>query len=268
MGKISRDFKKIRQKGVLTAERPIALEDDALARYAFAVPYCKGKKVLDIGTGLGFGAGYIAFSGASCVLGIDYDKDAINYASSNNKSSKVQYKCLNALKLRNIGEKFDVILAFEIIEHLPLGRVKYFIESLHDILESKGILLITTPNGLRKKLIFGELYNPYHVKEYTGFELKKILKSHYTNIQIKGIRPKNKKYQIQQTRIESSFLYKPIYYLGHFRFIRELVAYVPKNIKQFVTREETLPKLSCEDFKLTKNWESCLGLFVRAEKKN
>ena len=47
-----------------TTERPHSLEGEFLARYEFVSQFTKDREVLDIGTGLGAGAHYIALNGA------------------------------------------------------------------------------------------------------------------------------------------------------------------------------------------------------------
>ena len=43
--------------------------------YMFAVHYVVGKRVLDAGTGYGYGAAVLAASGASSVLAVDIDQE-------------------------------------------------------------------------------------------------------------------------------------------------------------------------------------------------
>lgn len=268
MDKMIKFLKRHKSKRILSAERPNFLESDVLARYSFAVPYCVGKKVLDVGTGLGLGAEYIADKGAFYVLGIDYNKATADYLSSKIKPHNIRYIHLNAKYLYKINEKFDVILAYEVIEHLPRNEVNRFMKSLYKVLKTDGRLLMTTPNGLMTKTLFGKPYNPYHVKEYNAMEIKDILKPYFRNIEIKGMKLMNKKYQTQQKNIENRFLYKLIYVLGHYRFVREMAVYIPSSIRKVVTQERKLPNLDVSNFKLTKNLEECPGFFIFAKKKH
>lgn len=54
------------------------------------------------------------------------------------------YQCKNALELADEGERFDVILLTEVIEHL--SHPVEFIQRLSGLLASGGVLLATTPN--------------------------------------------------------------------------------------------------------------------------
>ena len=72
---------------------------------------------------------------------------------------------------------FDQILAIGVIEHLkkPLRALKNWTK----LLKKGGILILSTPN---KNLKFFQRFlgkNPYHVREFGYFELKKILQKDY-----------------------------------------------------------------------------------------
>lgn len=249
-----------------TAERPIALQTDALARYSFARKYCKGKTILDVGTGFGMGANLIAKSGATSVLGVDYSKDAIKQASSNNTLKNLRFRSLNAFELNKIDEQFDVVLAFEIIEHLPVTQVAEFITLLYERVKPGGLLLLTTPNGRKSRFLLGRLYNPYHVKEYRDDELNALLSGYFTTVDVKGYKMINKKYLATDAKITQSFVYTLSYFLGHFRIVRELLGLIPPKIKHLVTKENTLPTLTAEDYALIDNPIDCYCYFIVAQK--
>jgi SAM-dependent methyltransferase len=48
--------------------------------------------------------------------------------------------------LEEIQEPFDVVLLFEVIEHLSLEEGVQLIKKIHDLLDEKGRLILTTPN--------------------------------------------------------------------------------------------------------------------------
>lgn len=249
-----------------TAERPRFFESDVLACYNFAKKFCQKKSVLDIGTGFGFGAEFLLKKGARYVLGIDYDKNTIAIASERKKKN-LKFRVLNALELEKIDKKFDVILAFGIIEHLPVGEVDGFLEKVYQHLRVNGVFLLTTPNGARTKFLFGKPYNPYHIKEYTSYELEKMLKKYFSLIEVNGFVCTNQKYKKIQQTIERSIIYKVSYLLGHFMIVRELLAFIPRGLRRRVTNEDRLPKLSKADYKITKKFNDAENLFIIARKK-
>ncbi len=100
----------------------------------------KNKKVLDVGCGTGYFAFHAAKKGAK-VLGIDYAEEGINIAKK-----KYVHKNLKFEKedVKNIKEKFDIIVSIGVIEHMdePLEILKLLKSKLYP----KGKIIITTPN--------------------------------------------------------------------------------------------------------------------------
>ncbi len=99
-------------------------------------------KVLDVGCGSGLlitlPLGELGYN----ILGIDIDDSSINFANNNNIFSNVSFK---KSFVEDISEKYDIILACEILEHLENPLL--FLESLKSKLNENGIIIITTPNG-------------------------------------------------------------------------------------------------------------------------
>jgi 2-polyprenyl-3-methyl-5-hydroxy-6-metoxy-1,4-benzoquinol methylase len=48
--------------------------------------------------------------------------------------------------LEEVQEPFDVVFLFEVIEHLSLEEGVQLIKRIHDVLNEKGRLILTTPN--------------------------------------------------------------------------------------------------------------------------
>lgn len=254
---------KIISGSTKTAERPQALEADAWGRYELAKKMCKAKEVLDVGCGFGLGSELVLKSGAKRVLGVDYSKDTIAEAKKNEKEG-LTFEAHDALKLGTIKDKFDVILAFEILEHLPLNKVDTFISGIRGLLKKDGVLLLSTPNGVKTEYFWGRPYNTYHVKEYGGYELKHLLGREFGEVELNGYTTTNKKYKSAQRVLQKSFVSKVIHFVGAFRLSRELFAFIPRDVKRVVTKENTLPATRGTDYVLDKNWIACDGLFVKA----
>ena len=100
----------------------------------------KGKKVLDVGCGTGFFAYQAAKEGAK-VLGIDYAKEGIDIAKNKYKHKNLEFQKQD---VKEIKEKFDVIVSIGVIEHMdePFEILKF----LKSRLNPKGKIIITTPN--------------------------------------------------------------------------------------------------------------------------
>ena len=108
-----------------TGERVIPgyVEDDLwaehLARYAFACRFAPGTRVLDLGCGTGYGTAELARHATEAV-GVDIAPDAIDFAASHYRSARFIVASATDVPLDDAS--FDIITAFELIEHLSDWR--------------------------------------------------------------------------------------------------------------------------------------------------
>lgn len=151
----------------------------------------KGKKVLDIGCRDGNLTKY--FIDGNDVLGVDIDQISLDKA---NKKYKIRTKVLdlNGSWEELKGEKFDVIVAGEILEHLYfpekiIGKVKRY-------LNSDGIFIGSVPNAFslknRFRYLFGSkkytpLSDPTHINQFSYNEIKNILEKEFSDVKVIGL---------------------------------------------------------------------------------
>lgn len=121
---------------------------------------------------------------ASDVLGLDFAEDEVRKLVA--KGYNIAYG--NAEEI-NLHQKFDVIVAGELIEHL--SNPGKFLENMRRHLNENGEIVLTTPNPFYPKrmveiLFHGRaLVHPQHVMWYCPSTLTEILsRAGYTNIQI------------------------------------------------------------------------------------
>jgi SAM-dependent methyltransferase len=122
--------------------------------------YVRNKKVLEIGcVGMGkhdtiggknFIAGYVK-SLAKKWVGIDINKEGVKFL----RSQGFDVRVINAEKYFNLREKFDVILAEEVIEHLT--NLPIFLRNVYRHLKDNGLFIITTPNPISPSFFFQRL---------------------------------------------------------------------------------------------------------------
>ena len=80
------------------------------------LPDMKGKKILDIGCGMGQHAIQYSKAGAASVLGTDISEKMLAYAMENNSADNITYKRMAFEDIAKLDEKFDIItssLAFD-----------------------------------------------------------------------------------------------------------------------------------------------------------
>jgi len=111
-----------------------------------------GVRLLDIGCGGGLLAEPIARLGAE-VVGVDASERNIGTASVHAKENGVaiDYRTGSAEALADAGERFDVVLAMEIIEHV--ADVPLFLDKLATLLKPGGILFLATLNRTPKSYL-------------------------------------------------------------------------------------------------------------------
>ena len=83
------------------------------------LPDMKGKKVLDIGCGMGQHALQYSKAGALSVLGTDISEKMLGFAKENNSADNITYKRMAFEDIAQLDEKFDIItssLAFDYSE--------------------------------------------------------------------------------------------------------------------------------------------------------
>lgn len=147
------------------------VEAEHLARYHWASTFCEGRRVLDAGCGVGYGARMLKQAGASEVLAVDISEATIEVASNDVPEGVVcEVADLRALSLPD--DSFDLIVCFEVIEHVEeQDRV---LDELARVLRPGGLLLISSPN--RGHYVPG---NPHHHHEYVPSELRAALESRF-----------------------------------------------------------------------------------------
>lgn len=141
----------------------------------------KNLKVLDIGCGGGLVCEPLARLGAD-VTGIDADEQAIAVARKHSEKSglsrvpanaspvcampdwagTVQYKTAAAEDLAAGKEKFDAVLALEIVEHVD--NLDDFIQSCTQLCKPGGVLIFSTLNRTPKSFLLGIVAAEYFLR--------------------------------------------------------------------------------------------------------
>jgi ubiquinone/menaquinone biosynthesis C-methylase UbiE len=154
------------------------------ARYRFAVQRIRaGERVLDVACGAGFGLTILRSAGAR-PFGVDYDAPTL-------KSIQEQHWLVqaDAICLPLPDGSVDTVVSFETLEHV--GDAAALVRELRRVLKPGGQLFLSTPNRA-----FGppELHtnNPFHVREFTAYELHQLLATHFETVQLLGQRPSSK----------------------------------------------------------------------------
>lgn len=149
----------------------------------------KGKKILDIGCSYGWFEKYVG-SEAKEIIGIDLCEKDLFCAKREVKLKNVKFEKGSVLNLEKFEkEEFDIVIMFDVIEHIPKKTEKKALEEIKRILKKNGKLLISTPANN-----FSNLFDPAW---YFGHR-------HYSKKQMGNIF-KNSGFEIERMKIYGGF---------------------------------------------------------------
>lgn len=234
--------------------------------YEFAIPYIENKNVLDIGCGLGYGTASMA-KYASHITGIDYDeKTIIQNNNTYNSIKNITFKSSKVPPLPFSDNTFEVITAFQFIEHIAAQEM--FLKECLRVLVPNGKLLVTTPNT---KKSFAR--NPFHIKEYTFKEMEDHIKPITPNFELLGLQGNDKvnSYYKANQKVVNKILKWDIFNLH--KIIPAKWVAIPYNIITTTMRKKLkknisiTTEVSTKDFFLQKvNLEDTWDIYLIAQK--
>jgi SAM-dependent methyltransferase len=142
-----------------------------LHRYHFAKLVAADRRVLDLGSGEGYGSAILAETAAD-VLGVDIDAEAIEHARRTYARPNLRFEIGSIEALGTIpDDAFDVVVCFEVIEHVR--EHDPVIAAVRRVLSPGGVFLVSTPD--RDRYNAGRPPNPFHVRELSRDELCALL---------------------------------------------------------------------------------------------
>lgn len=103
----------------------------------------KSDKILEIGCGAGSMTAHLHKKGFN-IIGTDLSKDLLNYAVKTHP--KCNYILMSGEKLDFKDDYFDVVMSFDVIEHIP--DVEQHFKEVHRVLKKGGKYIFVTPNKI------------------------------------------------------------------------------------------------------------------------
>lgn len=157
-----------------------------LARYQFALSLLRGgERLLDTGCGAGYGT-HLLSTHASSALGVDYSSDALDYARARYRSPNLAFARMNCLQLALKESMFDVIISFEMYEHLE--KPHEYLRECHRVLKPGGRLILSTPNRSSWELHLRSIDTTYdyHINMVDLAKLRRDLRPLFHTVEIYG----------------------------------------------------------------------------------
>jgi SAM-dependent methyltransferase len=148
-----------------------------MARYAFACRLARHKRVLDAACGAGYGSAALAAQ-ASFVAALDISLEAVQAAARAYLRPNLAFLAARAEQAPFPDGAFDLIVAFEVIEHLEDWRA--LLAEARRLLAPGGQFIVSTPN----RLYYAETRaaagpNPFHVREFDYAEFRAALEEFF-----------------------------------------------------------------------------------------
>ena len=156
-----------------------------LHRYLWAANLLTGKRVLELGSGEGFGASILADT-AAAVVGIDIDERTTEHARLNWAAPRLSFLTGDALDLSRFDDgSFDAVVAFEIIEQL--SEPQRMLAEIARVLSADGVLIISSLDP-RISSEASSQNSTSHQHQLTSEDFSALLERAFSNVAVWGQR--------------------------------------------------------------------------------
>jgi SAM-dependent methyltransferase len=155
-----------------------------LHRYALAAELARGKTVLDIASGEGYGSNLLARV-ARQVIGVDAEAAAVEHACQAYKRANLSFRLGKCSDIPVVSNSIDLVVSFETLEHHDQHE-EMMIE-VRRVLRPDGVLIISTPDK-RTYSDLPQFSNPFHVKELYLSEFERLLSAYFNRCAVFGQR--------------------------------------------------------------------------------
>jgi len=229
--------------------------------YKYAKKFVKGKSVLEIGCGMGYGANYLS-KFVSNIIAIDISKKCVMHCHTKHKIEKLNFLQASGLSVPLKDGSIDVALSFQVIEHIEPKKVKDYLSEVKRVLRDGGVFIVSTPNKKLRLLSFQKPWNPEHKKEYDYKEFKKMLGNVFEEVKVYGLKGSEEIQSIERNRVKQNplkvYIIKPFIPLIK-KILPRMILFQLKGIKKSIVRhgknrsllvKEASKKIRISDFKV------------------
>ena len=248
-----------------TAERVSLEASDNFVYQRSRLAYVEAAKlvsgrVLEIGTGTGYGVDIIAPNASEFVTLDKYRSERVDSLPAN-----VRFVEATVPPLPFEDEMFDYVVSFQVIEHIK--HDKMLVREVMRVLRPGGKFIVSTPN---KPMSLTR--NPWHVREYTAEELGQLL-SDFSSVEQLGVAGNERVWEYYRHNAESVRRIVRFDVLRMQWWLPRWVLQIPYDILNRMNRRklhgqnrELTESIQMSDYSLQSVDASCFDLFYIATK--
>lgn len=173
------------------------------SRYLFSQRFCKGKKVLNVASGSGYGS-EVLLSNSKEVYNVDISPELVFYGVQEFGAYNNHFLLMDAQKMSFPDEFFDVIVSFETLEHIPNSDL--FLKECNRVLKKDGKMILSTPNKIVNSPDTIKPYNSFHYEELDIKGWKSKICKHFKIIEQHGLEKSTPVRMNMKNKLISSFV--------------------------------------------------------------
>jgi SAM-dependent methyltransferase len=117
---------------------------------------CRDAAILDIGCGFGWFERFALEAGARSIVGIEPSEEDLKAARRGIDDTRASFTSGSVLELPFPAETYDIVVMWEVLEHLPVGSEPEALREIARVLRPDGSLFLSTPNAA----VIAELTDP------------------------------------------------------------------------------------------------------------
>lgn len=219
-----------------------------------------GGRVLEIGTGTGYGIEIIAPSAESFVT-----LDKFRSPEVESLPRGVEFREATVPPLPFDDESFDCVVSFQVIEHIKRDRA--FVGEVRRVLKRGGKFIVSTPN--RPMTL---TRNPWHVREYMAEEFSALL-GDFSAVEALGVKGNERVWRYYEKNRESVRRIMRFDILRMQWWLPRWILQLPYDVMNRLNRRrlhsanvELTESICLEDYYLDKVDNECFDLFYIATK--
>ena len=217
-------------------------------------------RVLEIGTGTGYGAEIVAPS-AERFTTIDKTRsEEIGMLPAN-----VEFVEAKVPPLPFADNTFDYVVSFQVIEHIPNDRA--FVAEVLRVLRHGGKFIVSTPNRPMSLT-----RNPWHVREYTAEQFASLLSS-FSSVERRGVEGNERVWEYYEKNRESVHRIMRFDVLRMQWWLPRWILQIPYDIMNRLNRRRLhsanrslTEGIAMEDYSVVDVHDKCFDLFYIATK--